>query len=164
MDKTMLDICPTLVILIGIPGSGKSRWAIKHPEYYRICPDEIRRSYFKDISNQSNNIPVWQMAKGMLITALNLGQDTVLDATNVNVNHLRNLYSILPFHKRVAKIFDIEPTESIRRIKNDETEGISRVDVPARAIYRYYGDLLFIKTVINRGEYDSIDYVDQKSF
>lgn len=156
--------CPNLFILIGIQGSGKSRWAIKHPEYYRVCPDDIRKGYFDDVSNRTDNISAHAIARGMVITALELGYDTVLDATNLNTSFRRRLFEKLPLHKRHAKIFEVDPEEAIQRIKKDMGEGTQRSDVPESAVYRYYGDFLYTKKAILKEEFDSIKTIDQDSF
>ena len=155
---------PTLYILIGIPGSGKSRWAIGHPQYYRICPDEVRLEQFDDMMDQKNNINAHLIVRGMLITALKFGIDTVLDGTNLNTKFRREMFAKLPFHKRCAKIFDIDPDIAFKRMKKDIENGVFRADVPKSTFYRYYGDFLYCKEAVEKEEFDSIDYVDQDSF
>ncbi len=153
----MLDKVPTLYVLIGIPGSGKSRWAIKNSQYYRICPD--------DMMNQKNNINAHLIVRGMLITALKFGIDTVLDGTNLNTRFRREMFAKLPFHKRCAKMFEIDPEIAFDRMSKDIKDGIYRADVPKSTFYRYYGDFLYCKEAVKEEEeFDSIDYVDQDSF
>lgn len=155
---------PKLIILIGIPGSGKSRWTIGHPQYYRICPDEIRKTHFDDITDQSNNIDAWNLAKGMIIAALGLGRDVVLDAINTSTSYRKALYKALPFHKRLAKVFEIEPELAFSRISNDIKKGMVRSNVPEHSVYRHYGDFLYTKKAIEKEEFDSIEYINQENF
>ena len=160
----MPDKIPTLVILIGIPGSGKSRWALKHPEYYRVCPDEIRREFFNDISDQSNNTSVWEVAKGMVIAALQLGHDTILDATNCSTSYRRRFYAGLPHHIRHAKIFEIYPDVAYYRINKDLSNELNRSNVPESVIYRMYGEYLYTVKAIEEEDFHQIEYIDQESF
>ena len=156
--------CPNLYILIGIQGSGKSRWAMKRSGYYRVCPDDIRKKFFDDVSNRTDNISVHAIARGMVIAALELGHDTILDATNLNTPFRRRLFEKLPFHKRHAKIFEVDPEEAIQRIKKDMEEDTQRADVPESAVYRYHGDFLYTKKAILKEDFETINYIDQKSF
>lgn len=155
----MGNVKPNLMIPIGIPGSGKSTWVLKHPEYYSVCPDEIRKKYFKDISDQSNNVSVFQIAKGMVITALELGKNTVLDATNTITFYRREFYKDLPSHKRHALIFEVEPEIAVQRVKNDIERGIQRSNVPEDMIYRCYGDFLYSKKVLRMENFNSINLI-----
>jgi predicted kinase len=158
------ELCPKLIILIGIQGSGKSRWAMKRREYYRVCPDDIRREHYDDVFDLATNTVVHAVSKGMVIAALELNQDTVLDATNLNTPFRRNLYKGLPNHKKHARIFEIEPEIAIQRIKNNIKENTRRVDVPDYKVYKYYGDFLYTKKAILEENFDSIKTIDQESF
>ena len=153
---------PKLIILIGIPGSGKSRWAIGHPQYIRICPDEIRKTHFGDISDQSNSRNAWRIATGMVIATLKLSRDAVLDGTNLNELYRQELYKYLPSHKREAKVFEIKPESALSRIFKDIKEEVVRSNVPEHSIYRCYGDFLYAKRAIKKENFDSIEYIHQE--
>jgi len=158
----MADL-PNLIILIGIPGSGKSRWALNNPQYYRVCPDEIRKS-FGDISDQSNNSIVWAITKGMVKAALELHHNVVLDATNVNTTYRRKFYEDLPLHKRHAKVFEIDPEVATKRIHKDIVSSLKRADVPELFIYRKYGEFLYSVRYLFKENFESIIDIAQESF
>lgn len=149
-------MCPNLIVLIGIQGSGKSRWTLSHSEFYRVCPDEIRKKYYDDISNQTDNSSVYAIARGMIITVLELGQDTVIDATNVNTLIRREFFKKLPLHNRHAKVFETKPEIAIQRIRKDIKDGVIRADVPDHAVYRYYGDFLYTEKALLEEEFVTI--------
>lgn len=157
----MIGVTPKLIILIGIQGSGKSNWSNKYTNYYRVCPDEIRKKYYGGVHNQIDNTSIHTMARGMVIAALELNQNTILDGTNLNTPFRRELFKRLPLHERHARIFKIEPEIAIQRIKKDIKNGVDRANVPDRSVYRYYGDYLHTMKVITEEGYESIETIDQ---
>lgn len=62
---------PFFIMLVGIPGSGKSRWAkaIQSEKTAIVSPDEIRRE-INNVSDQSLNIEAWIQAKKDVIKYL----------------------------------------------------------------------------------------------
>ena len=154
---------PIFTMLIGIPGSGKSNW-IKHNKMdglldnFIICPDEIRKTYFTDISNQDNNEKVWDIAKGMTIATLLLGKNVILDATNVNTKYRRDFLSYLPVCTKKALLFTVDPQVAASRVKDDIDHGLQRSNVPIEIIFRMYGEFLYTKTVIYDEGFDHIAF------
>jgi predicted kinase len=159
---------PILLLLIGIPGSGKSTWLAGHhliPAPLRlgqdedkfvivnsfsftvICPDMIRQS-LSDISDQSQNILVWQEAKTRTMDLLERGMNVILDATNVNTSRRREFLTGLPTCKKMAKMFYVNPETAYQRIKKDLEENKLRSNVPEEAVYRLYGEYLYTLRVI----------------
>jgi protein phosphatase len=75
---------PALVLLLGIPGSGKSSFARKHfKDYEIISSDELRYRLTGDIANQSVNAEVFAIMEQMVGVKLRLQKTCVVDATNV---------------------------------------------------------------------------------
>lgn len=73
---------PKLVILCGLPGSGKSTLVNeRYSLYAKVSLDDIR-STLSDRSDQSQNDMVVRMAHEQLKTLLRQGRDVVFDATN----------------------------------------------------------------------------------
>ena len=144
---------PRFVMLIGIPGSGKSSWLdiekdLQYPSAEIVCPDQIRAEMSGNISDQSLNIAVWQVAKTRCISFLEKGTDVILDATNVNTKYRREFTQGLPECKKDAIFFDTHPQDACSRIAQDLALGENRADVPPEVVYRMYGEYLFTKTVI----------------
>jgi len=132
------DDKPELVLPIGIPGSGKSTWIKefnKGNKYKIVSPDEIRREMADDISDQSMNAQVFQMAEEATKRFLEGGDSVIYDATNVDTEKRRSLIKQMPKDiKLKAKIFEIDPEESKRRIRKDIEAGKDRSDVPDHII------------------------------
>jgi predicted kinase len=154
------------LILIGIPGSGKSTWLnslekvncdggfylrLLNDLYTIICPDEIRRK-LGSVSDQSQNLYVWQEAKDRTIGCLEHGTNVILDATNVNTANRRDFISgipALPPCIKLAKIFPTDPEIAWERIRLALKNGIDRSNVPEETIYRMYGEYLYTSKVIS---------------
>jgi len=156
---------PVLKILIGIPGSGKSRW-IGDNHYYLdhlvVCPDKIRHDIFGNISDQSNNTRVFDIAKGMVRAGLLLNQDVIFDATNCNTKYRKEFMEGNPYCRKEAVLFDIDPKIAAERIKHDLRENKLRSQVPEDVIYRMYGEYLYTKKVLKYEYYSKIETIEWK--
>jgi len=149
----MEDKRPELKVLIGIPGSGKSHWIWKnklHLSHFIVSPDNIRRDMFGDITDQSNNVKVFDIALGMVIAALKLNKNVILDATNCNTQYRREFLKDMPYCKMSAYLFDIQPQIASDRISKDIRNNKLRSNVPESVVYRMYGEYLFTKNVIKK--------------
>lgn len=145
---------PVFLMLIGIPGCGKSSWlnSQRLDEFEIICPDQIRKESYGDISDQANNIAVWDAALKRTCYNLSRGHSVVLDATNVNTRYRREFVSQLPQCKLKAKIFQDDPQTCYERISKDLQAGRDRSAVPEETVYRMYGELLYtIKVIQSEG-------------
>ena len=71
------------LILIGVPGAGKSTWANKTLSHtcMIVSPDDIRAE-FGDVMDQSKNREVWDEAYRRVTDYLVSGKDVILDATH----------------------------------------------------------------------------------
>jgi len=152
---------PEFVMFIGIPGCGKSTWLKKHkPDtHIVVCPDKIREELTGDISDQSINIEAWKEAYSRIIDALNSGFNVILDSTNLDVLHRKNLLKSLPECTLKAVVFEVEPEEAFRRISNAINAGENRSMVPEHVVYRYYGDFLYTNKVL-KSEGFAVEFAD----
>lgn len=77
----------TLIMPIGISACGKSAYGkkiqIKNNKIKIVCPDEVRKS-FGDISDQSNNIEVFNIVNHQLEDYLFHNETVYYDATNLS--------------------------------------------------------------------------------
>jgi Predicted kinase len=150
---------PTLLMLIGIPGSGKSSWLnsqkkgnlrtlIDNEPFWIVCPDALRKKRFDNVSDQSQNTAVWQEAKDLTTGFLQHGTAIILDATNVNTKYRRDFISELPPCKLLAKVFPVTPETAWERVMDDLLAGRDRATVPEETIYRMYGEFLYTMKVL----------------
>ena len=129
---------PEFILTVGIPGSGKSYWIKSQTGYTVVSPDDIRREMGGDVSDQSKNAQVWALAKQRTLSALNRGQNVILDATNVDSQYRKLFISGLPDCIMKAKVFDVDPEVAKARIHKDLEQGRDRSVVPDHVIDRMY--------------------------
>jgi len=107
---TVTDIdAGTLVVLVGIPGCGKSTLAARYPATWRVCLDEYRLAATDDMTDQSAT-PVAAQIQGLLLDArLARGRTTVVDSTNVFAHVRAGLLARARYWRRpaVAVLFDV---------------------------------------------------------
>lgn len=139
---------PYFIMLVGIPGSGKSRWAIDILCTQIVCPDDIRKELGSSVSDQFVNQEVWDRAKEEVTNLLKSGKNVILDTTNVNTLYRQMFMDGLPDCILIAKLFDVEPEVAYGRLQKDLRKGRDRADVPEHVIYRMYGEYLYTKRVL----------------
>jgi len=150
--KTFLENedMPIFLMTIGIPGSGKSTWLKKQTGFEIVCPDDIRKELTGNISDQSQNAKVWQLASDHVIAHLKNGKNVILDATNVNSKSRKQFIEKIPKdikYRKQAKIFTVSPEEAKKRIKKDIESGVDRSNVPDDVIDRMFQQ--FTHTISN---------------
>ncbi|HOX40015.1 MAG TPA: AAA family ATPase [Candidatus Brocadiia bacterium] len=109
---------PTLHLLIGLPGSGKSTWASRNAgDAEVVCTDDIRESLTGDPADQTRNVIVFRKAMRHIRAALKEGRDIILDATNCNdkarempVRIARHLKALI-----AARFFDVSLSLALER-------------------------------------------------
>lgn len=78
---------PLLIMMCGLPGSGKSCKAKTLSEKLDcivFSSDQIRKELFGDENSQENNNKVFRILHERVIGALKAGQNVIFDATNLN--------------------------------------------------------------------------------
>jgi predicted kinase len=126
---------PSLVLLVGAAGAGKSTFAAR-----RFAPDEIRSSdalraaLTGDVADQSRNRLVFALLHRDVERRLGAGLLTVVDATNVEWHARRPLLAIARRARRpcVAIVLDL-PLEEVL-VRNRARPGA----VPASAVERQH--------------------------
>ena len=77
-----------LIMLIGLPASGKSTWSSKYMECHEntelVSSDSIREEVFGDVNDQKHNGEVFNIIHKRVVAAIKSGKDVILDATNLS--------------------------------------------------------------------------------
>jgi len=148
---------PDFILLIGIPGSGKSFWISKFNsdnKYSVVSPDQIRKQLTGNISDQMQNAKVWSIARERVKSYLGRGKSVIFDATMTNAQRRREFIQGLPPAKLKAKVFYVEPEVSKARIKKDIEAGKERAEVPSDVVDRMYSELMSTVKLLDGGVLD----------
>ena len=129
----------TVYVIVGISGSGKSRFLeLNIDPKYIVSPDDLRRQLSGDVSSQVDNEEVWLLTKHLMRAKLIQYGKVYLDATSV-VKFLRVRYmSHFNDCRKVAIVFDVDPDVAIRRIEKDIEVGIDRSYLQEHMIRKQY--------------------------
>lgn len=100
---------PILIILVGIPGSGKSTYAKKYIHTHKNCytgiihlsSDSIRKELYGDESIQGNPEEVFALMRERTLIALNNGQSVLYDATSMTRKSRENIINVCPKFVRI---------------------------------------------------------------
>ena len=141
----------TIVLMVGLPGSGKSTIAEKivrgeiedfldfnESNTVILSSDTFRKMLLGDEKDQSNNKLVFGELKKHFIYYLNLGYNVIVDATNINMKSRR---SYIEFVKKcnvrkVAYMVNTPFDECVKRAENRTPRPVSR-DVISKIMSRF---------------------------
>lgn len=142
---------PELILLIGIPGSGKSFYAKKY-DYDRIfkhnttilSSDQVRKELYGDENDQTHNEEVFQYIKDTSVKKLEKGQRVIVDATNLSRKARQSITSYvdqeLSFYEYGFIKFIVVATPYYQCLENNRKR--SR-QVPENVIKRMYKQFEF---------------------
>ncbi|KAG5491738.1 hypothetical protein JIQ42_01646 [Leishmania sp. Namibia] len=126
---------PTILMLIGIHGSGKSFWAKRytetvHKSYLILSSDTIRSQLTGIINNCTREDEVEEKLLKEVMHALELRRSCIVDDCphNLSPEFRAKLKALAPDEKanRVVKFFSVKPSYAMMRIQSDVEEGMVR--------------------------------------
>ena len=125
---------PSLIILCGIPGSGKSTYAKSYVEQssniIHLSSDAIRKELYGEESTQGNPAEVFSLMQKRAIEALNNGYDVLYDATNITRKDRQGIISVCPKFVKIECHIIWAPIEVCieRDSKRERTVGKEVID------------------------------------
>ena len=129
---------PDLIMLVGIPASGKSSYAKEHYKDYKIySSDELREKLFNDVNDQTHNDELFEYIHTNIIKDLQDGNNVVYDATNIyskNRKEFLNKLSDIDCNK-VCDVFNVDVHKC--KLRNSTRER----KVPEEVIERMYNKM-----------------------
>lgn len=139
----------TLVLLRGIPASGKTTWIKKHwLENYTLSHDLFKRIYEGPVlgtdgqmhTSERNNKEVWKILNHIAEQRMTRGEFLVIDATNItmkDINKYRSLAKTYRYRIIGVDFTDVSLEEALKRNRNrSEMER-----VPDAAIVKFHNRL-----------------------
>ena len=150
---------PTLVILVGPPGCGKSTYAKKYIKEHKysiyISSDETRKELWGNEATQGDNSQVFYLMQVRTIEALKNGQDVVYDATNMTRKGRASIISICPKFAKIEAHIIWAPIETCieRDASRERTVGKEVIDRMLKRFQAPYYDegIEEIKVIIPYG-------------
>ena len=157
---------PTLILLVGIPGSGKTTYAKqyvdKEPMVVHLSSDSIRKELYGDESIQGNPSEVFSLMQQRAVGALNDGMDVLYDATNVTRKDRSSIIGICPRFAKIECHIIWAPIEEciIHDANRDRTVGKEVIDRMLKRFQApYYDEGIDEIKVIKPKDFDEVRYI-----
>ena len=138
---------PNLIILTGIPGSGKTTYAKNYIPYYpkhvvHCSSDSIRRELYGNASIQGDPAEVFSLMQSRTIEALNDGYDVLYDATNITRKDRASIINVCPKFAKIECHIIWAPIETCieRDAKRERTVGKAVIDKMLKRFQAPYYD------------------------
>lgn len=157
---------PTLILLVGVPGSGKTTYAKKYIEKksaVHLSSDTIRKELYGDESIQGNPAEVFSLMQKRAVESLNEGHDVLYDATNVTRKDRASIIGICPKFAKIEAHIIWAPIETCieRDSVRERTVGKAVIDKMLKRFQAlYYDEGIDEIKVILPDEFDGQSYVN----
>ena len=137
---------PKLIILCGIPGSGKSTYAKncieRNANAIHLSSDAIRNELYGDENIQGNPGDIFSLMQKRAVEALNNGRDVLYDATNITRKDRAGIISVCPKFAKIECHIVWAPIETCleRDANRDRTVGKEVIDRMLKRFQAVYYD------------------------
>lgn len=162
---------PRLILLVGIPGSGKTTYAKELTEALsnaiHLSSDAIRAELYGDESIQGDPSEVFSLMQKRAIEALNEGHDVIYDATNITRKDRASIINICPKFARIECRIIWAPIEVCieRDSTRDRTVGKEVIDKMLKRFQApYYDEGIDEIKIILPDKFNIIKYHDNVIF
>ena len=158
---------PKLILLVGIPGSGKTTYAKKYIEKesntLHLSSDTIRKELYGDESIQGNPAEVFSLMQKRAVEALNEGHDVLYDATNVTRKDRASIIGICPKFAKIKAHIIWAPIETCieRDAARERTVGKAVIDKMLKRFQApYYDEGIDEIKIVKPDRFNSIRYYE----
>ena len=158
---------PKLILLIGLPGSGKSHYAKQYIEEYsntvHLSSDQIREELYGDASIQDNPGQVFALMQSRAVEALNNGQNVVYDATNMTRKDRTGIIAVCPKFVKIEAHIIWAPIETCieRDAARERTVGKDVIDKMLKRFQAcYYDEGIDEIEIVTPDNWNDLAYAD----
>ena len=158
---------PVLILLCGIPGSGKTTWAknyiSKNPDFVHLSSDAIRAELYGDENIQGNPVEVFTLMQKKAVESLNAGYNVVYDATSMTRKDRAGIISMCPKFTHIQCNIIWAPIETCieRDATRERTVGKEVIDrMLKRFQMSYYDEGIDEINIIRPENFDWDSYYD----
>lgn len=158
---------PVLILLCGIPGSGKTTWAknyiSKNPDFVHLSSDAIRAELYGDENIQGNPVEVFTLMQKKAVESLNAGYNVVYDATSMTRKDRASIISMCPKFTHIQCNIIWAPIETCieRDSTRERTVGKEVIDrMLKRFQMSYYDEGIDEINIIRPENFDWDSYYD----
>lgn len=136
----------SLILLVGLPGAGKTTYANEyvkeHKNTIHLSSDSIRLQMYGKESIQGNPADVFSVMQKRAVEALNDGQSVVYDATNITRKDRSNIISVCPKYVKIECHIIWAPIETCieRDSSRERTVGKAVIDKMLKRFQAPYYD------------------------
>lgn len=137
---------PKLIMLVGVPGTGKTTYATKYmkenPNTIHLSSDSIRKELWGDESIQGDNSQIFSLMHDRAVEALNNGQDVIHDATNMTRKDRSYMIELCPKFVQIEAHVIWAPIETCieRDAARERTVGKAVIDKMLKKFQAPYYD------------------------
>lgn len=159
---------PTLILLVGPPGCGKTSYAHEyiesHPGTVHLASDKIRAELWGNETIQDNPNEVFSLMQNRAVAALNFGSDVIYDATNMTRKDRAGIISACPKFVKIEAHVVWAPIEACieRDASRKRTVGKEVIDRMLKRFQApYYDEGIDEIEVILPDKFSYIEYLNK---